>query len=93
MGPPAFAAGPYAAKLRRVAHTIPFSLGWCGRPGGLLDFREVGGTGFLGDRLLVFGAHSGPAVEALAQHVGVPGMPDGLAEEECTRMANRFVLG
>ena len=57
------------------------SLDWCGRPGGQFDLRTVGCTGFLVDLLLVFGAQPGPAVEALAQDIGVPGMPGGLAED------------
>lgn len=38
-------------------------------------------AGILVDRLLVFGTQPGPAVEALAQDVGVTGMPDGVAED------------
>lgn len=41
----------------------------------------MGCAGFLVDLLLVLGAQPGPAVEAFAQDVGVPGMPDGLAED------------
>jgi hypothetical protein len=43
--------------------------------------HAVGAHGFLVDLLVVFGAQPGPAIEALAQDIGVPGMADGLAED------------